>query len=140
MGYFDDLKHIAEPWKNGMPQLVMEGDAPRTRKSDPVASHQAGDVSQRTLQQTKARVLQVVHANPGITGTEVNDLYRLMGARKEWERVAYDTPRKRAGELAADGYLEVVGERVGLNNQPEAIYELSEYGRKVVTLGKSQVA
>lgn len=112
------------------------GDAPRTRRTDRATSHAAADASQRTMHQTKVRVLIVVNENGPIVGSEINDLYRFRGSRMDWEKVAYDSPRKRAGELAADGYLEVTGTRPAAGNHlEESIYALSEKGRRVVTLG-----
>ena len=123
------------------PQIVAAGDAPRARKSDPNTSQRAADTSAATLRQTKYRVLRVIEVHPDRPGSEINDLYRFMGARLNWSRVAWDTPRKRAGELADDGYLEVVGERPAVgNNQPESIYRLSEKGARVLRLGKGTAA
>lgn len=130
---FETAAHIAAPLR-AVPQIVTEGDAPRARKSDRRTSHQAADTSQGTLQETKVRVLKVLLEGPA-TGTELNQRYRLKGGKSKWAKVAPDTPRKRAGELAADGYLEITEERRGANHQPEAVYALSEKGRKVVTLG-----
>jgi hypothetical protein len=112
------------------------GDTARTRKSHPATSHAAADVSQATIHQTKVRVLIVVKENGPLVGSEINDLYQFRGARSGWDRVAWDTPRKRAGELAADGYLDIIGTRPAVGNHlDESIYQLSEKGLRVVTLG-----
>lgn len=116
---------------------VFGDDAPRARRTDPTPSQRAADVSAATLRQTKLRVLILIQENPDIVGTEVNDLYQFAAARKGWERVAWDTPRKRAGELVDEGYLEVVDERTGKNHQPEAVYRLTEKARLVLTLGRA---
>lgn len=119
-----------------VPQIVMAGDSPRVRRRDKGTSHAAADASAPAIRQTKFRVLLVVRDNGPICGSEVNDLYRFRGSRQAWARVAWDTPRKRAGELADDGYLDIVEERPAVgNNQPESVYQLSGKGLRVLTLG-----
>jgi hypothetical protein len=113
--------------------MVLDGDSPRTRESDPVSSHIAADVSQRRLHETKSHVLQLIAENGRLVGTELNDLYLLAAARRGWRQVAFDSPRKRAGELAADGLLEVDGYGTSDGNHlPEAIYTLSVRGAALI--------
>jgi hypothetical protein len=115
--------------------LLPGGDTARTRRTDPATSHRAADVSQETMRLTKVRVLIVVRENGPLVGSEINDLYRFRSARTNWERVAWDTPRKRAGELASDGYLEVVGTRPAAGNHlEESIYGLTDKGRKALLM------
>lgn len=122
-----------------VPAILPDGDRARTRKSDPSTSHLAADVSQRHLHETKLHVLKVVSAHGPLVGSEINDLYVFMASRLGWRRVAWDSPRKRAGELAADGYLVVAGTRpVEGTSLEESIYELSPKGARVVTLGKTR--
>lgn len=123
----------------GVPTII-HADAPRTRATDPVTSHVAGDASQRHMHDTKTHVLLVVSkGNPaGMTGSEINDLYVFTAARRDWARVGWDSPRKRAGELVEDGYLEVVGTRPAPGrgrSAIESVYALTEKGDRVVTLG-----
>lgn len=119
--------------------IVIDGDKARTRKTDPTTSHKAGDTSQKTLKAAKVAVLTIVRDNPGVTGTALNELYVFARSRHSWmPQLAFDSPRKRASDLAADGYLEMVDDgRRGRNNQPEHTYRLTAYGRKVITLGKA---
>jgi hypothetical protein len=109
-----------------MPPILYMQDRPRVHRNDPLTSHLAGDVSQLGLTKTKARVLELVTIHQPVTGTELNDLYRLTAARLNWPTVAWDSPRKRAGEMAADGVLEIVGAQVGVNGQMEAAYKVRE--------------
>jgi hypothetical protein len=112
------------------PPLFADGDFARTRKSDPRTSHIAGDVSQRSLKQTKVAVLELVLQEGELVGSEINDLYRLRASRHGWRQIAFDTPRKRAGELADDGFLEVVDERPAAGNHlPESVYAVTAKGR-----------
>jgi hypothetical protein len=115
---------------------IFDEDSPRVRKSDPVTSHIAGDASKASMHETKLRVLHLIADLGPLVGSEVNDHYRDRAWRRGWERrAAYDTPRKRAGELASDGYLEVTDTRTGGNGLPESIYGLTDKGRRVVALG-----
>jgi hypothetical protein len=118
--------------------IVLDGDRARTRRTDPTTSHQAADVSQRTLKAAKVAILRIIHNNPGVTGTDLNDLYLFFRARHTWVPViAWDSPRKRAGELVDDGYLvaEMSGRR-GANNQTEHTYRLTEHGQRILEIGK----
>ena len=120
-------------WESDMPQIVMVGDTARTRKSDPLTSHLAGDVSAHGLRDAKQRVLQLVSVHAPVTGSELNDLYRLTADRVGWPRLGLDSPRKRAGELARDGFLQVVGTQTAAgNNSPESAYGLTDAGRKAL--------
>lgn len=116
-----------------LPEIVMADDSARTRKSDPITSHVAGDNSQRNLHESKRRVLELVKVHAPVTGRELNDLYSLAASRLNWKRIHFDSPRRRAGELAKDGYLEVVGTQIADgNNSPEAAYGLTELGREAL--------
>lgn len=116
-----------------LPPTLWDDDAPRARATDPAQSHIAADVSQAGLKDAKARVLQLVRDHAPVAGSHLNDLYRLAASRLNWKPLAYDSPRKRAGELATEGYLAVV--RVGIaegNHLPEAIYGLTDKGREAL--------
>jgi len=120
-------------WESDMPQIVMVGDTARTRKSDPLTSHLAGDVSAHGLRDAKQRVLQLVSVHAPVTGSELNDLYRLTADRLGWPRLGLDSPRKRAGELARGGFLEVVGTQTAAgNNLPESAYGIAGKGREAL--------
>ena len=113
-----------------LPPMLWDDDTPRTRKTDPLTSHVAGDVSQHGLRDAKQRVLQLVSVHAPVTGSELNDLYRLTADRVGWRRLAWDSPRKRASELARDGFLEVVGTQISPgNNLPESAYGITDKGR-----------
>ena len=102
------------PTTDTLPQpMILAGDSPRTRRTDPTTSHEAGDRSQANIRETKLCVLRLVQQEQELTGQEINDLYALRASRSEWPAAKYDTPRKRAGELEKEGLLEVVGERDG---------------------------
>ena len=112
---------------------ILPDDTARVRQSDPISSHLAADASQRNIKQTKRAVLLIVQQEGEIVGSEINDLYMLRASRSGWDRVAFDTPRKRAGELAADGFLEVVQYRTAEgNHSPEAEYRITAKGHKAV--------
>lgn len=103
-------------------------DAPRTRRSDPLTSHSAADKSQAAMKPTKVAVLQLIRQEGALTGEEINDLYSLRWERSGWPMAKHDTPRKRAGELFEDGFLEVDGEQDGAR-----VFCLSAAGIKVVS-------
>ena len=80
-------------------------DEPRTRRTDPTQSHTAADDSQASIHALRNNLLTLVHENPDIIGVELNEMYRDTYKRRGWKRVAFDSPRKRAGEMAADDLL-----------------------------------
>lgn len=88
-------------------QIVMAGDTARARLGDPLSSHVAADRSQRTVAEVKAAVIALIRQEGELSGAELNDLYSLRAARNGWNECAWDSPRKRAGELAKDGALAV---------------------------------
>jgi len=102
-------------------------DTPRTRRSDGLASHRAADRSQHNLKPTKLAVLRLVYQEGTLSGEEINDLYSLRSVRHDWPAAKHDTPRKRAGELYDDGFLEV-------DSIPEGgrVYCLSAEGREAI--------
>ena len=84
---------------------ILGNDAPRARATDPAASHAAADYSQRSIHALRRNLITLVDENPGVIGTELNVLYRDSYRARAWKRVADDSPRKRAGEMAIDGLL-----------------------------------
>lgn len=126
---FDLARDIARP-------TIIHTDAPRTRRTDPATSHNAGDISQANLSTIKAHVLFVMAKSGanGLTGQEINDLYTFTRSRLGWDRCHFDSPRKRAAELVEDGYLEVTGTRAAPGrgqSSIESVYALTDLGRTV---------
>lgn len=112
---------------------LLAGSGPRARRSDRVTSHIAADASQVHLHETKQRVLELLNTHGSLVGSEINEQYQLTAARLNWRRVAWDTPRKRAGELATDGFLDDSETRIAEgNNLPEAVYRLTDKGREAL--------
>ena len=118
--------------------LAIGEDAPRARASDPVTSHLAADKSARGLSKLRVAVLRVVSYFPheGATGSLINAAYRNEHNRDDskFPQAHPDSPRKRAGELADDGYLDVIGHKVGEFGSPEAVYRISPEGRRLLEL------
>lgn len=110
---------------------AVNGDGPRVRATDRVQPHMAADRSQFNLKQTKLRVLAIIGRNGPITGSVLNDLYELEASRQGWKQIHRDTPRKRAEELAKDGFLSTTTQTSSGNHLPEAIYSLTTKGREV---------
>lgn len=116
---------------------TLGGDAPRARRTDRVTSHIAADATQATIKVTKRRVLQIVLQEGPILGSELNDLYELRAARNDWHPIHRDSPRKRAGELAEDGFLDASETHQSAGNHlPEAEYRVTDKGR--AALGVTQ--
>ena len=90
------------------PPIIWGYDDPRTRSNDPLQSHAAADYSQKSIHALRNNLYRLVWENPNITGTELNEMYRDTYRRRGWKRVAYDSPRKRAGEMVA-GLLLIAG-------------------------------
>lgn len=109
-------------------------DSPRVRKSDPLTSHAAADASQAGLKDARHNILQILRDHESLTGTEINEQYSLYSSRLGWRRLSWDSPRKRAGELAKDGFLEIVGTRIADGNtSPESAYTLTLKGLEVIS-------
>lgn len=108
---------------------MFTGSGPRARLTDPIQSHLAADRSQRTLATVKLRVLRVIaYQDRTVSGNELNDLYRDYAIKNGWELPRFDTPRKRAGELARDGYLHARRHDHEGRDLPEALYTISIKG------------
>jgi len=86
-------------------QIVTENDTARTRRTDPLPSHVAGDTSQKTKQRVSDAVLVLLRQEEELDGQELNDMYELRAARSGWPKVHIDSPRKRAGDLVREGHL-----------------------------------
>lgn len=89
------------------------GDNPRARRGDPVTSHMAGDRSQSSVTAVKRELLVILRRRGSLTGSEANTLYREAANASDGHLpvVAWDSPRKRLGELARDGLVVPVDEK-----------------------------
>lgn len=89
-------------------QIVMEGDSARTRLTDPLSSHAAGDKSAATRLAVRDAVIVLLAEHGPLNGQQLNDLYELNAARRNWPTVHIDSPRKRAGDLAREGFIVIL--------------------------------
>lgn len=87
---------------------VQETGGPRARRHDPLSSHVAADRSSVTRRPVADAVLWLVAHYGPMNGADLCDRYMSMRRVQQWPVVAYESPRKRAGELAADGDLVVL--------------------------------
>jgi hypothetical protein len=111
-------------------------DEPRARATDPVQSHRAADRSARSRDAVFGEVLRLVHAHGPMTGVELNDLYRgHHPGPGDPLRVAYDSPRKRAAELADRGLLSRVGEGDSAGHADVYLYLLTPEGLASLSVG-----
>ena len=92
------------------PQIVMNGDTARARKTDVLSSHVAADKSATTRGQVHEAVVELITMLGPLTGQELNDFYRTHRGLHGWPVVAFESPRKRAAEL--------VGTRLEIVNVP----------------------
>lgn len=116
-----------------VPGITINDDRPRTRKTDPITSHIAADASAAGLKDAKHNVLYILSHTGPITGSELNAAYQAYARAENWRRLAYDSPRKRAGELVADGYLTVASIHIADgNNLPESVYALTPKGEEAI--------
>ena len=93
--------------------MIRPNDTARVRRSDPLVSHMAADSSAHTLTKLRLAVLALVRQEPLAVGSELNEMYKIRYIRNGWPKAAWDSPRKRAGELAEDGLLLAIGTRGG---------------------------
>jgi hypothetical protein len=109
--------------------MLFDNDVPRARRTDPAQSQLAADRSQPGLNEARRRILRLVaEFGPQIPGTRLNEEYPGYAARNGWKRLASDSPRKRAGELAADGLLRKDLRDAAGNHRPEGLYTLTDKG------------
>jgi len=79
------------------------------RATDNVMSHRASDRAQVNRRAVLDKVLYLVTTAGPLTGSEINEAYeRLQRRDPSLPKVAWDTPRKRAGELARAEQIEYV--------------------------------
>ncbi len=103
--------------------LIFADDTARARKSDPASSHVAADRSASTRGLVHEAVVRLIAQFGPLSGERLNEEYREWRAFNGWPVVAYESPRKRAGEL--------VGTRLVVTNPDDPrgtphIYALSE--------------
>lgn len=82
-------------------------DTARAGLDDPIQSHMAADQSSKSIVIVRERVLHLLaYRRPTrVTGNEINDRYAALANLNGWERVHFDSPRKRAHELSVTGHL-----------------------------------
>ena len=114
------------------PQIVMDGDTARTRLTDRLTSHLAGNKSQVNMTAIEQAVLRLVAEKGNLVGTELNVLYSEQWVFRGWPQKAWDSPRKRAGELLEAGLLTDAGARRGTANSLETLLVLSDSGRRTL--------
>lgn len=91
------------------PPQILPDDSPRVRRADPITSHLAADRSQHSIPAVKDAVLSLLHEEGALPGSELNRLYQLRAERRGWPLpLHFDSPRKRAGELAVDGLVQIL--------------------------------
>ena len=122
------------PTAQMVPQIVMAGDKARTREDDLLTSHMAGDVSALKLAVSMQHILELVDTFGPLVGSELNRLYRELVDTDDL--VAWDSPRKRAGELAERGLLAKRPPRIGDGVTPETEYELTLVGLEALEMSK----
>jgi hypothetical protein len=111
------------------PQIFPD-DSPRARLTDPIQSHMAADRSQKGLSELRQRVLHVIaYRGRRINGNDLNDLFAETARNNGWKRVHPDSPRKRAGELAVDGYLL----REATDDDPAGLYSITAKGLEALS-------
>ncbi|WP_193510443.1 hypothetical protein [Cryobacterium sp. BB736] len=118
------------------PQIVLNNDTARTRETDPVTSHIAADLSALTLNESRRNVLELIKTHGASTGSEVNHNYHDRIVAGDWPPIHWDSPRRRAGELADAGFLARRGMRMGLYTSPETEYELTFQGLAALEVSK----
>lgn len=87
---------------------VRETGGPRTRLTDPISSHVAGDRSGETREAVADAVVRMLMDNGPMSGADLNKEYAIAQLVYGWPVAAYDSPRKRAGELAREGFIVVL--------------------------------
>lgn len=103
---------------------IWEDDTARARKTDPRSSHAAADQSARTRTAVQDAVVWMLGHYGPLTGVDLNHHYRWRARGMGWPVVAFDSPRKRAGELARDGVIVITNVAETAKRGTPAIYAL----------------
>lgn len=94
------------------------------RRADPAASKAAAKSASFSMPLVKRAVLDLLANNEALTGNTINEVYRSEG----YPKCAWDSPRKRAGELLRDGLLVDVSQ----GGAHEAVYAITDKGREAI--------
>lgn len=114
-----------------VPQILPD-DSARARRSDPVQSHMAADRSAKALPLVRQRVLRLVAFHgPRVSGNTLNELYVQKSLSTGWDVVHFDSPRKRAGDLARIGLLKAERNIDG-RTLSEAVYTITDKGMEAI--------
>ena len=108
--------------------MAMGTDSPRARKGDPISSHVAADRSAETRGQVHEAVVEMLSELGPMNGQQLNDTYRELRIFRGWPMVAFDSPRKRAGELVG-GRVTITNREATEHRGTPAIYGLPEATR-----------
>lgn len=112
--------------------LAIDGQKARTRLTDRLTSHLAGDKSEVDMTDVEVAVLKIVHENPKSVGTEINLIYAEERDARGWPFKAPDSPRKRAGELLEAGLVSADGAHRGVYGSLETELVITDAGRRTL--------
>lgn len=84
---------------------IFDEDEPRARRSDPLPSHQAADVSASSVKEVKRRILRLFLEHGEMTFHELKLKYFDEQKLQGWPPISNESPRKRCGELVKLGLL-----------------------------------
>lgn len=78
----------------------------RVRRTDPTESHTAATASEHNMSRVRQAVLELIFDLGMPTGKDLNRRYAEVQERRGYPVADTESPRKRAGELVADGLAE----------------------------------
>lgn len=107
--------------------MVLVGDTPRTRRSNPGPAHLAADATQSDLAELHEVVLHILRMQGPLTDSELVRYYRLHRETEGWRDVLPETVRKRRSDLASKRFGLVVGTgetRTNQHTNPETVWGL----------------
>lgn len=84
------------------------------------------------MSKLRIAVLRVISNHPdGLTGSAINGIYQAHHSvwPDAYPKCHPDSPRKRAGELAEDRYVQVDDTRTGEFGSQESVYRITVDGR-----------
>ena len=96
----------------------------RARTTDPLESHEAAVASQHNISRVRQAVLELIFDLGMPTGKDLNRRYAEVWEARGYPQADSESPRKRAGELVADG----LAERMRNENGRGAFYILNLNG------------